>query len=783
MKRVLLGIVLVLAVVLGLFTCSFYRSVPPLSGSESLPGLGDSVVVSFDSLGIPRIAARSDADAMRALGYLHARDRLFSMDIMRRAGEGRLAEVLGAAAVSSDRFLRNLAIKPAAETSLAIMPADTRRLLDAYVEGINRWIAEPGRPLPPEFRVLRYQPEPWTALHTALVGRLMSWDLVSAGAELRLADVAARYGAERAMELYPWYPDEGPTILNSADRPRQTAHRDDVFPVTGGLWAVSASEIPALAAEILASTSLRASNSWVVHGSRTSTGKPILANDPHLGLRAPSLWYLAAITTPTMRAAGATIPGAPGVIIGRNARIAWGLTNISVDDVDYVIERLSADSSQVLVAGSWQPVAVVRDSIRVRGGATLPHTVRRTSHGPLIGTTAPGTAERGEVRALAMRWNAHDPSDELTAAIGVMRAGNWTDFLAAIRGFKSPEQNWIYADVDGNIGYTASGNIPVRRSGQGLLPTEGWTDAGRWERYLTFEELPRVFNPPEGFVVTANNRIGNRQPAAGNRNEIVAHWELPYRAMRNREMILADSSITPADMQRMQMDSVDVFARANRDLAANAANAAGRADLAARLHSWDGTTGSDRIEPALFYAWYRALQRLTFDDELTYRPTSAFHRFLAQGASPWFDDMNTRDSAESLASLSARAMREALPLVEGRTWGDIHQTLSAHTLGPARPLEVLFRLNVGPFKRAGSPFTPNVAGFGEFNPPYSNTHAASFRQVVDLSDTTGMNVIITTGQSGNPLSSHYRDQSLMWLRGELVTLDFSGGNRRLVLTP
>jgi penicillin amidase len=759
-KRVLAGIVLVLFVVFGWFGCSLYRSIPPLEGSESLPALDDSVTVTFDDLGIPRIAARSDADAFRALGYLHARDRLFSMDIMRRAGEGRLAEVLGGAAVSSDRFLRNLAIAPTAEAILAILPADTRRLLDAYVEGVNRWIAEPGRALPPEFRVLGYQPEPWTAQHSLMIARLMSWDLASAGPELRLAELVARFGEARAMELAPWYPGEAATII-----------------------AGSSELVPELAAGILASTSLRASNSWVISGARSATGKPILANDPHLGLRAPSLWYLASLTTPTLRVAGATLPGLPGVVLGRNQRIAWGLTNISVDDVDYVIERLSADSSRVLVAGSWELVASRRDSIRVKGRAAVPYTFRRTSHGPLVESRAPGTQPSGEVLALAMRWNAHEPSDELTAVLGIMRAATWADFLAALRGFKSPEQNWIYADVDGNIGYTAAGNIPVRRSGLGLLPTEGWTDAGRWERYLSFEELPRVLNPAEGFIVTANNKIGNGEWGIGNRSSIVAHWELPYRAMRIREMIESDSSITPAEMQRMQMDSVDVFAREYRGLAAQAAHAAGRADLAARLQAWDGTTGSDRIEPALFYTWYRVLQRLTFDDEITYRPGGAFHRFLAEGGSPWFDDVTTRDSVETLASLAARAMREALPLAEGREWGDIHQTLSPHTLGPARPLEVALRLNVGPFRRAGSPFTPNVAGFGEFLPPFTNTHAASFRQVADLSDTTGTNVIITTGQSGNPLSRRYRNQAPMWLRGELVKLEFSGGNRVLRLTP
>ncbi len=778
----LVGRIAVVAAALVLLTVAavafvLWRSIPPLGGRAELNGLGAEVSVRFDAHGVPHISAGSEADAFRALGWLHARDRLWAMEIMRRAAEGRLSEVLGPAAVDADRFLRSLDIPRSAARGLTLAPAATRALAEAYVAGINGYLASPGRPLPPEFQVLRFRPEPWTVRQSLEIGRLMSWDLVNASTELRVARAVALVGPERVQDLLPVYPADGPDILPPGTGQWDGARAPRPARVARGSWrepsaTLAAGEIPVvppLAEAVLEFSSMRrASNSWVVGGGRTASGRPILANDPHLGLRAPALWYLAALETPTMTAAGGTIPGMPLVVIGRNRRIAWGLTNIQADDVDYVIERLRADSSQVLTAAGWAPVEAVRDSIRVRGRAAVPYTLRRTGHGPIVEAAPPGAggrAEQGEVRVLAMRWNAQEPSDEMTGWLAVMRARDWTSFLDGVRLVRSPEQNWVYADVDGHIGYSASGAIPVRRSGNGLLPTPGWTDEGAWERFLDFAELPRALDPPEGFIVTANNRVvGPRYPWL-----ISASWEDPYRAARIREMIRAGSGLTPRDVQRMQLDTLDVFAREMKGLAARAADAAGRADVAGLLRAWDGTAGADRPEPALFYAWYRALTRLTFDDELhgVYRPSSVLHAAMRSGAGPWFDDITTPER-EDLPALAARAMREGLPLVEGRTWGQVHRTASPHTLGSARPLEALLRLNVGPFPRAGSPYTVNVADFSGSRPPYTNTHAASMRQVADLADSTGAALVITTGQSGNPLSRRYRDQARLWLRGELL---------------
>ena len=812
-RRVVLGLVLAVLVALAALTTWLNRSIPPLAGRETLHGLGAPVDVLWDSLGVPHIVAASDSDAIEALGYLHARDRLWEMETMRRAAEGRLAEILGPAALEADRFLRSLDIPYAAWRCERAMAPETRGLAMAYVRGVNRWIAAHPRPLGPEFQLLRFTPQPWTTNQLVEIGRLMAWDLVNAGGELDLARAAARLGPEKVKELFPSYPDSAPVILprgsghwgpalggrgrrgtdsaGAGARRRPTEVKDTAGTGAqrrGGVEVPSAHlalqdipRIPPLAAELLDAASIsRASNSWVIGPARTRSGKPILANDPHLALRAPALWYLAVIESPGLHVAGATIPGLPAVILGHNRRIAWGLTNVGVDDVDYVIERLSDDLSKVQTPAGWVDLTVVRDSIRVHGAAAVPFVQRRGPHGPLIGPAPGGDAHT----QLAMRWSAQDPSDELTALLGVDRASDWTGFRAALAGFKAPEQNWIYADVDGNIGYQMTGAVPVRRSGNGLLPTPGWTDEGAWVRYLDFEELPWALNPPEGFIVTANNRvIGPEYPGF-----ITANWEFPYRAQRIRELILAggtggDGKFTADDVRRMQMDTLDDFARWAKEIAARAAGDIGRPDLASTLHEWSGVMGADRTEPSVFWTWYRALQRLTYEDELPggYAPSSPLHRWLRAGTSPWFDDARTPEK-EDLPQLAARAMKEALPLAEGKRWGTLHQTLSAHALGRVRILDRLFGLDIGPVPRAGSLYTVDVADFAARRPPYLNTHAASFRQVVDLADVEQAGMIITTGESGNPLTHRYRDQARSWLEGRLWTVPLERADAHAVAT-
>ena len=726
--------------------------VPPLQGRERVPGLGAVVTVMFDSLAVPHVVARDEDDLFTAIGYLHARDRLWEMDLLRHAAAGRLSELFGAQTVSADRAMREREMLRIARARVAAASPASRRALEAYARGVNAWIARHNRAL--EFRVLRHDPEPWLPEHSIAIGVLQAWELHSDGEELSLANAVRALGRVRAMDLVPSYPDTGPVILphfGTAGRPAAIA-RGEVSGTADSTAIAGFDRLPA------------ASNAWTVGPRWTASGKPILANDPHLTLRAPSVWYLVGAHAPGYDVVGVTIPGVPAVVLGHNARLGWGFTNAMVDDVDFVVEQLSADSTRVRTAAGWAPVETVAETVLVRGGAPVIYVRRRTAHGPLV---AMGWKPDSAGRALAMRWVAQDTtSDEMAALLGFGRAGSLSQFQAALTTFRSPEQNVVYADADGNIAYFLGGHVPVRRSGEGMLPTAGWTDAGAWTRYLTPAELPHAVNPPEGMIVTANNRvIRGEQPFISNL------YELPYRAERILELSSSDSAATAASVAGHQLDQVDLFARQTREIAARAATDAGHLDVAQRLRAWDGTMRVDAREPTIFWAWYRELWYQTYAGHPSdYHPSGPLHRWLAQDSSPWFDDPRTPEH-EDLRLVARRAMDSALARGADQPWGRVHRTIMGHPLGGVGLLNRVFGFNVGPFPNGGDTYTLDVAITSGRRPPFSSDYGPSMRHVVDFGNVDGAGgFILPTGESGHPLSPHYRDQTARWRRGELWIL-------------
>ena len=497
----------------------------------------------------------------------------------------------------------------------------------------------------------------------------------------------------------------------------------------------------------------------MIAGSRTASGKPILANDPHLVLRAPSLWYLAGLHAPGLDVVGVSIPGVPAIVLGHTARVAWGFTNAMVDDADYVLEELSSDSSRSRTTDGWAPVAAIAETIRVRGADPVVYTRRRTINGPIVDVDP----RPDSVHAVALRWVAQDGgADELAALHGWARAADAREFVRAAATFRSPQQNVVYADADGHIGYLLAGAVPVRRAGEGVFPVAG-AAGPPWTRYLAADELPAAVDPPAGRIATANNRIvGDDFPFF-----ISHHYDHAYRARRILELVDAGAGLTAADVARQQLDQVDLFARSAKGIAARAALDAGRVDLADRLRAWDGTMAADRFEPALFWAWYRHLQRLTYDDESPdYRPAAPLHRWLAAGGSEWFDDGRTPE-VETLATLARQAMDSVLAGELG-PWGETHRTVMQHPLGGIPALGRLIGFTIGPFPNGGSNHTVNVALTSRMRPPFTSGYGPSMRHVVDLAapDDAG-GFVIPTGQSGHPLSRHYRDQLDWWRTGKL----------------
>ncbi len=733
--RLAVGLLLLAGVAAVGFRIWIGAAAPPLDGRETVPGLGDSVTVLWDSLAVPHIIAGNDTDAFAALGYLHARDRLWEMDLLRHAAEGRLSELFGARALRADRAIRAREMARLARERLAHGNATTLRIAAAYSRGVNAWIAAGRRPV--ELRLLGHMPEPWEPVHSVEIGLVEAWDLRSDNGEIAHARSIAALGADRAADLFGPYPDSAPVIVESSGGHGPAA------------WRSSSVEAQATA-----------SNSWAIGPSHTRSGKPILENDPHLSLSAPSIWYLVGMHAPGYEVVGVTIPGLPPVVLGHTAHHGWGFTNGMIDDVDYVQERITPDTARYLTPAGWAGVETVTETLRVKGADPVVYRRRRTADGPLVelGWRPDSTS------AFAMRWTAQTPSDELTALIAMARAPSLAEFQAALETFRVPEQNVVYADRDGTIAYFLAGRVPVRRAGDGSLPEPGWTGAGGWTRYLSSAELPREVNPPSGFVVTANNRIvGDAFPVP-----IRADYDLPYRAERIWEMVRRDSGATAAVVAREQVDAVNVFLRGIAPIAARAAEAAGHADLGERLRQWDGNMAADRTEPTLVWSWYRALQALTYDDESPgFRPSAALHRWLRAGESRWFDDVRTPEH-EDLSALARRAMDSVLARGASRPWGDVHTSTEAHPLGDVPLLGWLAGFNIGPLRLGGGNQTVNVCPSDEFAPPFRCTEGPSMRHVVDFGDVDGVGgFVLPAGQSGNPRSPHYRDQTERWIRGEL----------------
>ncbi len=768
------GVLLAVAVLLlaaGIAGAWYVGSASPRErGRVAVPGLEAAVQVWRDSLGVPHLWAASEHDLLFAQGYVHAQDRLWQMALFRRVAEGRLSELFGARTLSSDRFLRTIGL----EREAGSLDGADRRRVEAYVAGVNAFLAGHTGAWPPEFVVLGVRPAPWRVQDVLAIEKVMAWDLSSYRTGVALERAVRRLGEEKARFLLPEYPAWGPTILEAPAPPA----------------------VPPVAAALLGAVSaVHASNGWVVAGSRTRSGKPILANDMHLELRAPSLWYLMALHGGGFDVAGMTLPGAPFVVAGHNRAVAWGFTNAMLDDVDLFIERPDpADSTRYLVPGGSEPYTVAAETLRVKGrdeGVVM--RVRSTRHGPLLEDVEPGA--RGE--RLAFRWAAEDPARTWRAIPALDRATDWAGFLAAVRDFTDPHQNVVYADTAGHIGYVMAGRVPLRgvRAGGSwrdarrppLLPVPGWTGEWDWTGWLPFEDHPRTLDPPDGYVVTANNRQAAGDVAA----LVTGEWEAPYRAARIRQMIReASRPLDAADVLGMQLDVKDLRAARYLDRAVAAAEDAALPADAAALRAWDAEAKADSRPAALFYVWADRLAHgiagALYGPGGGWLPRAAVDRALEARTLPW--PGSGGDAA--FRRLAARAMVEADSIAQGRTWGELDRVVIEHPLGAVGALQRVFHFSLGPAPRGGSSTTVNISHYAAGRFPTRTTAGPSERHVVDMADPDGAGgFILPTGESGLPLDRHYRDQFEAWRTGGLwrIPLGRAAAERRavdrLVLAP
>jgi len=595
----ILASVIILVVLIALIGGTWFvrRSFPTVRGTLRVNGLKADVRVYRDSWGIPYIYAKNNHDLFFAQGYVHAQDRLWQMDFHRRIGQGRLSEIFGKSTIKTDRFLRTIGLARAAQADQQVLDADTLAVLKAYADGVNAFISTHQGSLPLEFTILGYKPEPWKPVDTLVWGKVMAWDLGGNwDSELLRARLVQKIGQNSLDVLYPGYPQAGPFIVPPEARNYAFLGQPRLDSVAQALSV--AQRIPFGANNGLGS------NNWVIDGSKSATGKPMLANDPHLGIQMPSIWYEMGLHGGDYDVVGATFPGAPGVVIGHNAQISWGVTNLGPDVQDIYLEKVNPDNpNQYKVAGQWQDMNVFQEEIKVKGQKKPEQvTVRITRHGPLLNEVVEGLSEPA-----ALQWTAiRQPGEVFRSVLLIDGAHDWKSFQNAVQYWDAPAQNFVYADVDGHIGYQASGRIPVRAKGQGILPVPGWTGEYEWTGYIPFDKLPSVLDPPTHFIATANNKVvPDSYPYF-----LGYDWSAPFRAMRITAQLGAKEKLSADDFRNIQADTTSLPAKKIVPLILQLTPDGQLQERAmAELKKWDFRQEVDRPGGAIFQVFYWRLCR------------------------------------------------------------------------------------------------------------------------------------------------------------------------------
>jgi penicillin amidase len=798
---VLTALALGLAAVLGA-TAWFYAAaraaLPQVNGVKVQPGLQAPVALVRDGQGVPHITAAQLDDLFFAQGYVTAQDRLWQMDMLRRYAAGELAEVLGADYVEHDQRQRTLLMRRVAANAAAHLSPRDRAVFEAYARGVNACIAGQ-KPLPIEFRILGYRPRPWTVTDSFLVAGNMvqSLNLDALSHRLSRQKISARLAPELAADLYPnssWrdrppepsfqqsaISDQQLTTLNNIGSagekqiPRYRLSNQDrgpEAPTTAGLLPQQAKTRlagdPGLEASATERVGLNpGSNNWVLSGAHTVSGKPLLANDMHLGHQLPNVWYEAHLTNGNFDVAGVTLPGVPLVVVGHNRRIAWGCTNIGPTVADFFVESFNP-AGQYLTPAGWQEPERRQETIHIRGRRDQSLEVVITRHGPIVSSLFPG-----ETRQLALKWTGYEPDGFEVPLFDMDAAQNWAQFSQALQHFSSPAQNVVYADMDGHIGYHATGRIPIRAAGDGSLPVSGTDNAHEWTGYIPFEQLPASFDPPSGIIATANGRITpDGYPFA-----ISDEWGPPYRTERIYHVLEGGRRFSPADMLALQTDVYSEFDRFCAQRFAysvdHASGASTRARQAADLmRAWDGNVTVDSAAATLAVASRQELTGLLLEPKLG-DLWPGYEWFMAP---VWLENLLLHEPARWLpaaypgwdellaAAVNAAVSRADIPsnLNEAR-WGRDHYVDIEHPLFGRIPLLRRWT-DTGRMPQSGDGYTVKQVG-RRFGP--------SERLTVDLSDLDASTLNIVNGQSGEIFSPHYMDQWRAWYEGKTFAFPFS----------
>ena len=790
-RRALLALVSVLVVVVAGGYFYLRQSLPDFDEDRTVRGITADVDIVRDADAIPHIFATNKLDGLFGLGYVHAQDRLWQMEFQRRIGHGRLSEIFGTATIPQDRFLRTVGFGRAARSAWEHLPRDTQHQIDAYVAGINAFIADHrGRRLPPEFTLLRFEPEPFTGPDVLVWVKMMAWDLsANYSSELLRQDLNATLGADRVAQLLPEYPANGLSILDDPAHAHEPAVSPAAVPTSSSASLSQPSTAwqalqTALEGNSMVTSALLAgarheaigSNNWVVDGTMTATGHPLLANDPHLATHVPSIWYLVHISAGDFDIIGASLPGTPAIALGRNRYMAWGATNVAADVQDLYREKIDPTGRFAEFRGQPEPITVIPERIGVKGAEPIALNVRVTRHGPLISDAINAnnaeskTSTAAPLEPLAFKWTALEEEDRtVDAYMRLNEAKSWSDVTSALKDYVTPSQNFVFAEVSGHIGYYAPGRIPVRAAGNGLQPVDGWTGDAEWTGYVPFEQLPHSYDPPSHYIVTANNRPSSETGAA----LVGLEYPNPYRAQRITDLIRGISEtrkLSPDDFARIQADTLSLHAREllPRLLAHVQPATAIDRQAVEILRGWNDDARGDLAAPAIFEAWFLKLAPTIAGDELG-RLTSGYEsrfssitRFVEgtlDGNPRWCDNVNTapRETCDDAVTEALHVAVDDLATRMGREperwrWDAVHKAVFPHQgLDAVSFLRPLLSRSV---PNGGDWSTVNVGPVAA-DALFEQRSVPGFRQIVDLSPANDSRFLESVGPAGHFLSRHY----------------------------
>ncbi|MFB3921226.1 MAG: penicillin acylase family protein [Terriglobia bacterium] len=758
-------------------------SLPQLDGTIKVAGLAGRVEVLRDAHGIPHLRASSEEDVLFAQGFVTAQDRLWQMDLSRRYARGELSEILGESALKLDIESRTLGLPEVCERAFAELDAGSQRMLRAYARGVNAFLGSRHNRLPIEFLILRYRPRPWLEADSFAIALNMARSLShSWPEELMHERIRAKVAPELYADLFPDHSALDRPVAGAIPHlvPAPKRHPEARLPPN---WMSDLALRTLMSAESDSPAGL-GSNNWVLSGAHTRSGKPLLANDPHLGHRVPSVWYMIHMKASGLNVSGVTFPGLPAVILGHNERIAWGATNTAPDVQDLYAEEFSLqEPDRYRHNRAWVDADVRDEVIKVRDQADFHLRVRVTRHGPVV------SDDRG--RSLALRWTALEPRALQFPFWAIDHAQNWQDFVAALRIFAGPMQNFVYADVEGNIGYYAAGRVPIRKHGDGTVPVPGSTDEHDWTGYIPFEHLPHSFNPPGGIIATANGRVvSDDYPYF-----LTRQWEAPYRTARIAQLLEAGNAFTVPDMLRIQSDIhtlEDVWlARVLVAAAAKRPPQSPDAQYALTLvTNWDGEAKADSAATLVCEVTRRALLERILKPKLgndlsgySWPMSSTFlENVVEKNLARWLPPGDADFHATLVRSLEEGVGR--IPEIVGSRdraawkWGNTIPLTFHHPLGSVGLLGRI--LNVGPYPQAGTRTTIKQT---------SPSIGPSMRMVIDFSDLENSVQNITLGESGQIFSPYFKDQFEAWHSGRSLPMLFGDEQvdrhaiHRLVMEP